>query len=155
VYYGGRLVLATTVRSKCEDPELGRAAQAIANAVHAGLYGATEFDAGRLPQTWVVESQQHYAGPRGRGAPSVGDDLVALTTAAGWILGRCAPPGAPVRLVLPAEWKGQAPKEVIQRRAASIVLPACEGAFRPTPADRASHDCWDAVALGLWAGGWT
>lgn len=149
IYQDGSLSHALTVRSHCEDDDVATAAAAMARSC-ADAVGGWALPYGS-PATWVVETQQHYAGK------SVAADLVALTTATGWILGVCVWPNSRVHLVLPRVWKGQLKKEIVRSRVQAILNADELAAFRlpdgrrQGTADRASHDAWDAVALGAWA----
>jgi hypothetical protein len=73
------------------------------------------------------------------------DSLVKLVACAGRIVQVFRGLGVPVTLVPVADWKGQLPKEVVNKRIVKrLGEAACE--------DFQTH-AWDAVGVGLWAKG--
>jgi hypothetical protein len=93
--------------------------------------------------TLVVELPQVYVRARSKGDPN---DLIDLAAVVGALVAYF-PVGATV--YLPAEWKGQVPKEIIHARAASA-LSAWETRQITYPKRKGlAHNVLDAVALGL------
>lgn len=94
----------------------------------------------------VVEIPQVYQRAHSKGDPN---DLIQLAGVAGAIVGRLS--GAPNMLgPLPAEWKGQVPKEIHHARVRAA-LTADELTRVALPSAKSlAHNVWDAVALGLW-----
>jgi hypothetical protein len=74
------------------------------------------------------------------------NDLVKLAFLVGIYGGVCATRGVPFTPVPVAEWKGQLPKAVVNRRIVKILG---EGACREF-----RQDIWDSVGIGLYAKGW-
>lgn len=104
----------------------------------------------------VCEYPRTYGGRASRGDAN---DLVGVALVVGAILGRLA---CPSRLVLPEEWKGNAPKPdtkaeyerdgYVPEERARAALSADELACVRLPRDwRKKLDVWDAVGIGLWA----
>jgi hypothetical protein len=105
--------------------------------------GVREFIGQRLVQHFVVELPQVYTVTKSKGDPN---DLVQLAAVVG---GLCvAFKDANQVVYLPAEWKGQAPKEIIHARAAARLSPEEQGRIS---CRRKSllHNVLDATALGL------
>ena len=105
--------------------------------------GVREFIGERVVQHLVVELPQVYTHVKSKGDPN---DLVQLAAVVG---GLCvAFKEATQTIYLPAEWKGQAPKEIIHARAASR-LSADEQSRISCRRKSLLHNVLDATALGL------
>lgn len=98
----------------------------------------------------AVEVPQVYVAGRAKGS---GNDLVRLALFAGAVLGAGAKGS---RWYLPAQWKGQLPKEVSVARTRGallrgeldhVELPSGRRGVRAALA----HNVWDAVGIGLYA----
>lgn len=72
--------------------------------------------------------------------------IIALARKVGWLERGFSEFGVPVKLVKPHEWKGSMPKSVTKARALRVLTEAELGVIDP----KASHDAWDAIAMGLW-----
>jgi hypothetical protein len=88
-----------------------------------------------------MELPEGFAGAEGRLAATSGN-LVKLCMVAGAVV---ATVGCSIELIPVRVWKGQKPKEAINRRAFEL-LPELETLYK-------SH-CLDAVAIGLYKQGW-
>ena len=106
--------------------------------------GAFQIDALEL----VIEYPQTYGG---RAAKGDANDLIGITLVAGAILGLVQ---APTRLVRPAEWKGQVPKQTIH--GTNPIELRARGKLSPAELERMDllhkrlqHNVWDAVGIGL------
>ncbi len=102
-------------------------------------------------QSLVVEYPQTYGGRASRGDAN---DLVAVALVAGAIVGCYS--HLPIKLILPAEWKGQIPKKTkhgtnpIELRCKKK-LSALEVSKIALPSRAAlAHNVWDAVGIGLY-----
>lgn len=73
-------------------------------------------------------------------------DLIELAATVGAVCSRLR--GVAQRIYLPAEWKGQTPKEICHDRARKRLSPA-ELSAVVLPAKSLAHNVFDAVALGL------
>ena len=111
-------------------------------AIHARVkraYGATSA---------IVEVPQVYARSASKGDPN---DLIDVALVAGGVVALFDP----VRVVRPREWKGDAPKEVVERCARAAIGFQID---RVEQHKRAAlmHNVWDAIAIGLFAtrGSW-
>ena len=92
-----------------------------------------------LVEGWVEWPQVYRAG-RSKGDPN---DLLLVAGVAG-ALG--------FNSVLPAEWKGQLPKEVVMQRV-KAALSYYELGCVELPAKSLQHNVWDAIGIGLFACG--
>lgn len=104
----------------------------------------------RTPHRIVVERPQVYVRERSEGDPN---DLVLIALIGGMLAGAVQSP-AGIDFVLPATWKGQVPKAIHHKRLwkrlalkEQVIVEA--GALPKSLA----HNCYDAVALGLWKEG--
>jgi hypothetical protein len=89
----------------------------------------------------IVEVPQVYGRSRSKGDPN---DLINVALVAGAIVGLFPN----TRIVRPREWKGDVPKEVVERAAREVIGDRI--AAVQFPKRRAlAHNIWDAVALGL------
>lgn len=119
-------------------------APSLALAHDAVICGMREvLAAGPPPELVIVELPQVYQARRTD--PS---DLIQLAVLVGRVMEVARETGAPVALVLPAEWKGQAPKQIVCARAEEALteeergrVDPCRGTLR--------HNVLDAVGMGL------
>lgn len=96
------------------------------------------------PDTYVfLEMPQHMANVKGIAAQA--GSVYKLTFLVGYLAARFCK--CQVVVVTPGEWKGQLPKDVVQRRVTRIL-----GWDTVEDLNIQSH-AWDAVGLGLWAMG--
>lgn len=96
----------------------------------------------------VIERPQVYRASQSKVDPN---DLITLALVAGLYWGQAEDP---VEFVLPAEWKGQVPKDVCWNRVKKT-LPKSELAkvefwLKDTP-ESLAHNVRDAIGIGLWA----
>lgn len=89
------------------------------------------------------EMPQYFQSAVGHAAATLGS-LSKLCYLIGAIGHACKTAGVPFHLVPVLDWKGQLPKEVVNRRIQKI-LKCSEKTFRA--------DEWDAVGIGLWIKG--
>lgn len=142
LWESGELRGATYAQATSVHATLDVEAVSAANAVVRWLRG---FCGGELAVVEVPRSYdvQHQKGDQ--------NDLVWLAFSAGVLLGTLGLPHT--RLVTPAEWKRQVPKEVAQLRYQHALTEVERGvlarALEDVPA-REHHNVWDAVGLGLW-----
>jgi len=98
----------------------------------------------------VVELPRVYQGQKQKGDPN---DLIDLAAVVGALCAsfdhRQRSETMPVRVFFPYEWKGQAPKEIIQERVKKRLSAAELEAVALPRAKGLAHNVWDAVALGL------
>ena len=97
------------------------------------------------PARLVVEKPQVYQARLQKGDPN---DLIDLAVVVGTML-TILPDS---ETVLPARWKGQVPKEIMNVRVMSKLAPA-EEARVSWPKARLRHNVIDAIGIGLWAVG--
>lgn len=117
------------------------------------FYSVEEWVSGGDKDRWgpltriVVERPQTYHGRATRGDAN---DLLDVALVVGALSTLSA---APLRLVLPSEWKGQVPKSVTRERCwerlsaaeiTRVVLPR---------SSKLAWNVWDAVGIGLWLHG--
>lgn len=74
------------------------------------------------------------------------NDLVTLALTAGELVGRI---GAPTTYILPATWKGQAPKPICHERIMSALTPEEIGRIELPRAHKKQGDVLDAIGIGL------
>lgn len=145
VFSDGALFAAHYVKSPAQsDEDLLRQAAAMASAIRAAV-----LDAAGL--TLVVELPRIYSrgGGKTKGDPN---DLRGLCLVAGGLAALF--PGADIRSVEPAEWKGQVPKGVMGKRVRGRLCAAEAGVLARAEAAVAAslrHNAVDAVGIGLWA----
>ncbi len=102
-----------------------------------------EFIGARAVARFVVELPQVYIQAKSKGDPN---DLIHLAAVVG---GLCvAFESAPQQVYLPAEWKGQVPKEIVHARA-SQRLSDDEGKRISCRRKSLLHNVKDAVSIGL------
>lgn len=92
----------------------------------------------------VIEYPQTY---RGRAARGDANDLVQVALVAGALSVLTANPAL---LVLPAEWKGQAPKHATEARARKKLGDLAARVLLPGRDKKLASNVWDAVGIGLW-----
>lgn len=108
------------------------------------------------PTKVILERPQAYQRRPGKtkGDPN---DLILIAIAGGVVLGTVMEHSdiiTEVELVRPAEWKGQVPKEISHRRMfANLTKAECAVATSAAATIPISlrHNCYDGIALGLWA----
>lgn len=105
------------------------------------------FDYCVQPQRVVLEWPQVRAAGKGRGDPS---DLLLLSGVDSAIGAELFP--WDVRCVVPREWKGTIPPDVLISRVQDR-LSEEERARVALPAKSLAHNVWDAVGIALWAVG--
>lgn len=91
----------------------------------------------------VIEVPQVYPGGRGKGNPN---DLIDLSCVAGGVM---ALAGGRVTYYLPAQWKGQVPKEICHARMFEALTDVEKTAIKLCRPAGLMHNVYDAVALGL------
>ena len=97
----------------------------------------------------VGERQVVY--PGAKGLKTNPNDLLDLAMCAGAFYGAlCVDLRASLRLVEPAEWKAQVPKEITRERIKAILTPQEIGRIRK---GGEMHNVWDAIGIGLFACG--
>jgi hypothetical protein len=110
---------------------------------------AREFDFWGSDGVLVIELPQVYKAShqRGRKVGTDPQDLIELAAVVGGITALC---GVPARAYLPAEWKGQVPKEIMHDRARARLSPSELAAVETNlPRGSLAHNVWDAVSLFL------
>lgn len=100
----------------------------------------------------VLERMQVYRGPQQKGDPN---DLIELTYISGGVHRLpVVRRDAEHLLVVPHDWKGQAPKDVMQTRIRESLTDLERQLFAVSVQSvppSLQHNAWDAVGLGLWA----
>ncbi len=101
------------------------------------------------PDSIVGERQVVY--PGAKGLKTNPNDLLDLAMCAGAFYGAlCVDLRASLRLVEPAEWKAQVPKEITRERIKAILTPQEVSRIRK---GGEMHNVWDAIGIGLFACG--
>lgn len=105
---------------------------------------------GRLPRydkiVLVIEKPQVYQGRKSKGDPN---DLIDLAVQAGFVVGRLRP--SKTVWPKPATWKGQVPKEVVERRVLAILTEQEKELVGHADVRRSvRHNMYDAIGIGLW-----
>lgn len=109
----------------------------------AMVSAVVEFIGARAVYQLVTELPQVYVTQRAKGDPN---DLIQLAAVVGGL--SQAFKAAQQRVYLPAEWKGQVPKEIVHTRALGRLSPEEQG--RITCRKKAMlHNVLDGVSLGL------
>lgn len=94
-----------------------------------------------LPQ--VYRGSHQAAGKHGTNQ----NDLIDLAAVVGAVTASLR---RPARVYLPAEWKGQVPKEIVHERARARLSPTeLEVIQRGAPRASLAHNMWDAVSIFL------
>jgi hypothetical protein len=88
--------------------------------------------------------------PGAKGLKTNPNDLLDLAMCAGAFYGMLVSRGARLRLVEPAEWKAQVPKEITRERIKAILTPQEISRIRK---GGEMHNVWDAIGIGLFASG--
>jgi len=103
----------------------------------------------RFTNSFVGERQVVY--PGAKGLKTNPNDLLDLAMCAGAFYGAlCVDLRASLRLVEPAEWKAQVPKEITRERIKAILTPQEISRIRK---GGEMHNVWDAIGIGLFASG--
>jgi len=113
----------------------------MAQAVHSWVPGSVSRLAIELPQ---VYSRHHQTAAKAGTDPN---DLIQLAAVVGALCNAFESVDTQI-VYLPAEWKGQVPKDIMHRRAAER-LNAEEAACLPSLAKSKIHNVLDAVSIGL------
>lgn len=88
--------------------------------------------------------------PGAKGLKTNPNDLLDLAMCAGAFYGAVTPLTEYIRLVEPAEWKAQVPKEITRERIKAILTPQEISRIRK---GGEMHNVWDAIGIGLFASG--
>lgn len=152
LWHGPELIVAELVLGEREGDDVANTVEGMRDAIVHWF----DFECSYLKCTHIIcEYPRTYGGRASRGDAN---DLVGVALVVGAILGRLA---CPSRLVLPEDWKGNAPKPdtkaeyerdgyVPEERARAALSPE-ELARVRLPRDwRKKLDVWDAVGIGLW-----
>lgn len=135
-----KLVACAYVANSCRTGALAREAAAMAVKISEWVEA---FEADNHYLRVVVEWPQVYQGGKQKGDPA---DLLPLA-GIGAALGVLCPS---IRTVLPREWKGQVPKDVMGRRILSKLTPEETGIVDACAVIKSlKHNVVDAVGLGL------
>lgn len=137
---GGRLLWAKYVRNPAREGDDLRAIDLMAREVakYRALSGV---------DVLALEFPKVYVGSKAKGDPH---DLLTLAAIDGALVGHvCAPT---LLRFFPREWKGQLDKDACAGRVRSR-LDAGEVASIELPCTSLQHNVWDAVGIGLFAGG--
>lgn len=95
----------------------------------------------------VIELPQIYAAGVQKADPN---DIVALAVIAGAYASAAASAGASLAWKRPAEWKGQAPKDIVHARMHAVLTPWESKLFEGLKLPRGMlHNVYDAVSMGL------
>lgn len=134
---GGKLERAEYLRSEYVEGDFAQAVRAMAWTVEEWVQDVLD--------AVVIECPQTYGGRAQRGDTN---DLVQLALIAGAL---SVMSGCQTRLVRPAEWKGQTPKDVTENQAKEK-LTALELARVKLPGrnKKLASNVWDAVGIGLY-----
>ena len=117
------------------------AVDAITTEIPVGTHGADLLVTVELPRI--------YAAGKMKGDP---DDIVVLAAVVGSIVGAVVEAGANATVVRPADWKGQVPKDVHNRRILSGLSVKEEFALNGCGAPSSlRHNVIDAIGLAKWA----
>lgn len=100
---------------------------------------------GRKVLRAYIEFPRHFESTKGTTAEAQGD-IIKLAYLVGCFATALRARGVEVFLVGVNEWKGQLPKDIVERRIIAT-LPDIKEELNPT-----SHS-WDATGIGLWAKG--
>lgn len=83
------------------------------------------------------------------------NDLIDLTAAGMAVAAKLTATGSALQLIYPADWKGQVPKKICQRRIEKLLIHLGELArMKESLADvipSLRHNLWDAVGIGLFS----
>jgi hypothetical protein len=103
-----------------------------------------------LGETRIIGERQ-VVYPGAKGLKTNPNDLLDLAMCAGAFYGAlCVDLRASLRLVEPAEWKAQVPKEITRERIKAILTPQEISRIRK---GGEMHNVWDAIGIGLFASG--
>jgi hypothetical protein len=98
--------------------------------------------------TVVIERPQVYVHSRAKGDPN---DLITLALVAGAIAGGMRTSRTKLLVVeyRPAEWKGQVPKHVMEKRVKRSLAEHEHERVQLPSAGALAHNVWDAIGIGL------
>ena len=100
----------------------------------------------------VVERMTHYPGLGSKSQPAA-NDLLDLQLIGAFVAGKHLATGGSMIHVRPHEWKGQAPKNIMEKRIeralSDMELARLSYALEKVPASL-QHNVVDAVGIGLW-----
>lgn len=136
--FSGDLLRAFYVKNPIEKGDDYAAAANMASAVlNSVLHDAAT--------TAIIECPMVYSGAKQRGAQS---DIVAVAGVSYSIAARLSAIGVDCFRVLPYQWKGQVPKEIMLRRIESTLMPTELTVIQKTPKS-VRHNVIDAIGIGL------
>lgn len=101
------------------------------------------------PHAVIIELPRIHVVTRGGKADPA--DIIRLAVLVGALCQHWTQVGSIVRLIEPADWKGQTPKDVTEKRCRAILT---ESEFRVIDlpgAKTKQHNVWDAIGIGLWS----
>jgi hypothetical protein len=88
-----------------------------------------------------------------RGGKADPADIIRLAVLVGALAQFWTMQGSIVRLIEPAQWKGQTPKDVTLRRCQAALQPDELARVELPSAQSKQHNVWDAVGIALWSVG--
>jgi hypothetical protein len=104
-----------------------------------------------IPVCSGIVGERQVVYPGAKGLKTNPNDLLDLAMCAGAFYGAlCVDLRASLRLVEPAEWKAQVPKEITRERIKAILTPQEISRIRK---GGEMHNVWDAIGIGLFASG--
>lgn len=119
---------------------------ALISATICTLDQCREFIDAWNPGDCVIEVPHVYAGHLQKGDQN---DLISLAVMVGRYAEIASSRGFSVRLVKPAEWKGQLPKDVCWQRVRETLTPhELENVAKVPKSD--AHNMHDAIGIGTW-----
>lgn len=127
------------------DGSLAERISAMSDAVDAALLVHADL---QPPGLVVIERPRVNTVTHGGKADP--DDLIKLAILVGALAMRWKKAGFDVRMVQPAEWKGQVPKEITMQRVMSALSQEETKAVHLPFAQSLHHNVWDAVGIALW-----
>lgn len=129
------------VRDTAKDESLAVRCWELSKKLHTSIRASVNGDPFLSSTAVVIEMPQHMTNARGIAAQA--GAIYKLTFLVGYLSAMMYP--CPVTVVTPGEWKGQLPKDVVQRRIQAIL-----GDATCLRLNIKSH-AWDAVGIALWA----
>jgi hypothetical protein len=103
-------------------------------------------DASAIPSVVVVERPQVYVQRHLKGDPN---DLITVALMAGATVMGLRTSATEIIEYLPRTWKGQVPKDIMQRRIKTRMFPS-ELAIVPDIGRGITHNLYDAVGIGMY-----
>jgi len=97
-----------------------------------------------IVQMLVMERMQIYVPGRSKGNAN---DLIPVTLMAGAVAAHLEPDD--VKLYLPAQWKGQLPKNVVKERLLKSLAEEEKRRIELPKAAGKAHNVWDAIGIGM------